>query len=78
LRCERRTTRESDGIAFGPVVDLSDVMFRMLEPSEVAAAMDFPSVLDIHKLALPDRFLTDTSDAARETATGHPCSCNNY
>ena len=38
-----RTTRESDGIAFGPVVDLSDVMFRMLEPSEVAAAMDFPS-----------------------------------
>ena len=38
-----RTTRESDGIAFGPVVDLSDVMFRMLEPCEVAAAMDFPS-----------------------------------
>jgi DNA (cytosine-5)-methyltransferase 1 len=38
-----RPTRESDGIAFGPVVDLSDIRFRMLEPSEVAAAMDFPS-----------------------------------
>lgn len=36
-----RTTRESDGIAT-PGVDLADVRFRMLEPREIAAAMDFP------------------------------------
>ncbi|MEU2013066.1 DNA cytosine methyltransferase [Nocardia sp. NPDC019302] len=37
-----RTTRETDGIAMGPTVDINDVRFRMLEPREIVAAMDFP------------------------------------
>ncbi|MEV5394405.1 DNA cytosine methyltransferase, partial [Nocardia farcinica] len=37
-----RTTRETDGIAMGPAVDIADVRFRMLEPREIIAAMDFP------------------------------------
>lgn len=37
-----RTTRENDGLAFGPTLDINDVLFRMLEPREIAAAMDFP------------------------------------
>lgn len=37
-----RTTRETDGIAFGPTIDINDVYFRMLEPREIIAAMDFP------------------------------------
>jgi DNA (cytosine-5)-methyltransferase 1 len=38
-----RTTRENDGVAFGPTVDINDVLFRMLEPSEIKRAMDFPA-----------------------------------
>jgi DNA (cytosine-5)-methyltransferase 1 len=38
-----RTTRETDGVAMGPSLDIADVRFRMLEPSEIVAAMDFPS-----------------------------------
>lgn len=38
-----RTTRETDGIAMGPTVDIHDVRFRMLEPREIVAAMDFPA-----------------------------------
>lgn len=37
-----RTTRETDGIAIGPAIDINDVRFRMLEPREIVAAMDFP------------------------------------
>ncbi len=37
-----RTTVETDGIAIGPTVDINDVFFRMLEPREIVAAMDFP------------------------------------
>lgn len=37
-----RTTRETDGIAMGPAIDIDDVRFRMLEPREIARAMDFP------------------------------------
>lgn len=37
-----RTTRETDGIAMGPAIDINDVRFRMLEPREIARAMDFP------------------------------------
>lgn len=37
-----RTTRETDGIAMGPAIDINDVRFRMLEPREIIAAMDFP------------------------------------
>lgn len=37
-----RITRENDGVAFGPTVDVNDVLFRMLEPREIARAMDFP------------------------------------
>ncbi len=38
-----RTTRETDGIAMGPAIDINDVLFRMLEPREIARAMDFPA-----------------------------------
>lgn len=38
-----RTTRETDGIAMGPTLDIDDVLFRMLEPRELARAMDFPA-----------------------------------
>lgn len=38
-----RTTRENDGIAMGPTVDINDGLFRMLEPSEIKRAMDFPA-----------------------------------
>ena len=38
-----RTTRENDGVAFGPTLSLDDVLFRMLEPREIARAMDFPT-----------------------------------
>ena len=38
-----RTTRETDGIATGPALDINDVRFRMLEPREIARAMDFPA-----------------------------------
>ncbi|MGN7133408.1 DNA cytosine methyltransferase [Rhodococcoides corynebacterioides] len=38
-----RTTRETDGVATNLGVDLDDVRFRMLEPREIVAAMDFPS-----------------------------------
>ncbi|MEV0367552.1 DNA cytosine methyltransferase [Nocardia fusca] len=38
-----RTTRETDGVAMGPSLDIADVRFRMLEPREIVAAMDFPS-----------------------------------
>jgi DNA (cytosine-5)-methyltransferase 1 len=38
-----RTTRENDGVAFGPALDVDDVLFRMLEPREIARAMDFPT-----------------------------------
>lgn len=38
-----RTTRENDGLAFGPTIDIDDVLFRMLEPREIARAMDFPA-----------------------------------
>ncbi|QIG61469.1 DNA methyltransferase [Mycobacterium phage BodEinwohner17] len=38
-----RTTRENDGVAMGPTLDVNDVLFRMLEPREIASAMDFPS-----------------------------------
>ena len=27
----------------GPTVDINDVLFRMLEPSEIKRAMDFPA-----------------------------------
>lgn len=37
-----RTTRENDGVAFGPTLNVDDVLFRMLEPREIAGAMDFP------------------------------------
>lgn len=37
-----RTTRETDGVAIGPAVDINDVRFRMLEPREIVGAMDFP------------------------------------
>ncbi|MFJ1461797.1 DNA cytosine methyltransferase [Nocardia sp. N2S4-5] len=37
-----RTTCETDGIAMGPAIDIDDVRFRMLEPREIVAAMDFP------------------------------------
>lgn len=37
-----RTTRETDGIAIGPAVDINEVRFRMLEPREIILAMDFP------------------------------------
>ncbi|NKY60788.1 DNA cytosine methyltransferase [Nocardia flavorosea] len=37
-----RTTRETDGVAMGPSLDIADVRFRMLEPREIIAAMDFP------------------------------------
>lgn len=37
-----RTTRENDGIAFGPTINVEDVLFRMLEPREIKCAMDFP------------------------------------
>src|SRR5690606_5310739 len=37
-----RTTRETDGVAMGPPLDIADVRFRMLEPREIVAAMDFP------------------------------------
>ncbi|AYD87824.1 hypothetical protein SEA_ARCUSANGELUS_76 [Mycobacterium phage ArcusAngelus] len=37
-----RTTRENDGVAMGPTLDVNDVLFRMLEPREIAQAMDFP------------------------------------
>lgn len=37
-----RTTRETDGVAMGPSLDIADVRFRMLEPREIVAAMDFP------------------------------------
>ncbi|ACF34134.1 DNA methylase [Mycobacterium phage Boomer] len=38
-----RTTRENDGVAMGPTLDVNDVLFRMLEPREIARAMDFPA-----------------------------------
>jgi len=38
-----RTTRENDGVAFGPAITVDDVLFRMLEPREIARAMDFPA-----------------------------------
>lgn len=38
-----RTTRENDGVAFGPTLSVDDVLFRMLEPREIASAMDFPA-----------------------------------
>ncbi|MCV7358508.1 DNA cytosine methyltransferase [Mycolicibacterium fluoranthenivorans] len=38
-----RTTRETDGLAFGPAIDINDVLFRMLEPRETKRAMDFPA-----------------------------------
>lgn len=38
-----RTTRETDGIATGLTIDIDDVRFRMLEPREIIAAMDFPT-----------------------------------
>jgi DNA (cytosine-5)-methyltransferase 1 len=38
-----RTTRETDGVAIGPTLDINDVLFRMLEPREIACAMDFPT-----------------------------------
>ncbi len=37
-----RTTRETDGLATGLTTNLDDVRFRMLEPREIARAMDFP------------------------------------
>ncbi|MCX4094832.1 DNA cytosine methyltransferase [Nocardia sp. alder85J] len=37
-----RTAVETDGLATGPAVDINDVRFRMLEPREIVAAMDFP------------------------------------
>lgn len=38
-----RTTRETDGIATDLGVDIDNVRFRMLEPREIVAAMDFPT-----------------------------------
>lgn len=38
-----RTTRETDGLATGLTANLDDVRFRMLEPREIIAAMDFPT-----------------------------------
>lgn len=38
-----RTTRENDGLATGMSLDVNDVLFRMLEPREIAGAMDFPA-----------------------------------
>ena len=37
------STREAYGLATGPTVDVDDVSFRMLEPSEIKQAMAFPS-----------------------------------
>lgn len=42
-----RTTRENDGVAIGPTLDVDNVLFRMLEPREIARAMDFPTEYQI-------------------------------
>jgi DNA (cytosine-5)-methyltransferase 1 len=53
-----RTTRENDGLAFGPTLNVDDVLFRMLEPREIKGAMDFPA---------PYRILGNRREQVRQT-----------